>query len=199
MIESSQKPDAMASGKLKLGGDIEINRMGFGTMQLPGPGVWGEPADAANAKAVLRQAFECGVNYFDTAAYYGPRVTNQLLKEVFYPYPEGLIIGTKVGALRAQDKSWYAAARPDELRAAVEDNLRELKLEQLDLVHMRYHADDTNCPFSESLGALVDLQREGKIRHIGVSNISEAQLLEALNLVAVASVQNLYNLNDRTY
>ncbi len=198
MIGNSQRPDAAVAGKLKLGGDIEINRMGFGTMRLPGPGVWGEPADPVNAKAVLRQAFEYGVNYFDTAAYYGPTVTNQLLREAFYPYPEGLVIGTKVGALRAQDKSWYAAARPDELRAAVEDNLRELKLEQLDLVHMRYHSDGTNCPFTESLGALVDLQSEGKIRHIGVSNISESQLLEALKLITVASVQNLYNLSDRT-
>jgi len=198
MGNNSRRLDATVAGKLKLGKDIEINRMGFGTMRLPGPEVWGEPTDPANAKAVLRQAFEYGINYFDTAAYYGPAVTNQLLRETFYPYPEGLVIGTKVGALRAPDKSWYAAARPGELRAAVEDNLRELKLEQLDLVHMRYFSDGTNCPFVESLGALVDLQSEGKINHIGVSNISESQLIEALKLVTVVSVQNLYNLNNRT-
>jgi aryl-alcohol dehydrogenase-like predicted oxidoreductase len=188
----------MVAGTTKLGGDIEINRMGFGTMRLPGPGVWGEPTDPANAKTVLRRAFEYGVNYFDTAAYYGPEVANRLLREAFYPYPPGLVIGTKVGAVRAQDKSWHAAARPDELRIAVEDNLRELKLERLDLVHMRYHPDDANCPFAESLGVLADMQSEGKIRHIGVSNISEIQLMEALELVAVASVQNLYNLSNRT-
>lgn len=191
-------PDAGAAGTVKLGGDMEVNRIGYGTMRLPGLEVWGEPTDPAGAKAVLRSAFSYGVNYFDTAAYYGPEVSNRLLREVFYPYPEGMVIGTKVGAVRAPDKSWHAAARPEQLRAAVEDNLRQLKLERLDLVHMRYHSVDANCPFIDSLGALADMQQEGKIRHIGVSNISEDQLLEAMRLVTVASVQNLYNLNNRT-
>ncbi|MBV9281784.1 MAG: aldo/keto reductase, partial [Chloroflexi bacterium] len=168
----------------------------YGAMRLPGPGVWGEPADREGARSVLRRALALGVNLIDTADYYGDAVANRLIAETLYPYPEGLVIVTKFGAARGPDGSWRPAARPEELRAACEDNLRHLRLERLDLVHIRY-SEGSGVPFAESVGAAADLRREGKIRHIGVSNVSPTQLGEAQAVAPLVSVQNLYNLADR--
>lgn len=185
---------AAAAGTITLGDDIVVRRMGFGTMRLPGPGVWGEPKDPDEARAVLRRAVELGVNFIDTSAYYGPEVSNRLIAEALYPYPSDLVIATKFGARRTEDKNWVADMTPERLRVACEENLRQLRLEQLHLVHCRY-MDDSDIPFAESVGVLAELQREGKIRHIGVSNVSLAQFREAQAITPIVSVQNLYNMS----
>ena len=192
---SAHNLDASQAGVVSLG-DLTINRMAFGTMRLPGPNVWGDPANPDEARQVLRRAVSLGVNYVDTAAYYGPLVSDRLIVEALYPYPAGLVIGTKVGGWRSSDKSWIAELRPQQLTATVEDSLSRLRLEQLSLVHLRAMAH-TDVPFLDSLGALAELQRAGKIRHIGVSSVTLAQVQAAQKLVQVASVQNLYNLIDR--
>jgi pyridoxine 4-dehydrogenase len=177
-------------------GDLTINRMAFGTMRLPGPEVWGDPADPQEARRVLQRAVALGVNYLDTAAYYGPLVSDRLIVEALYPYPEGLVIGTKIGGWRGSDKSWTTEARPQQLKGTVEDNLERLRLEQLPLVHFRY-IEQSGIPLADSLGVMAQLQQEGKIRHVGVSNLTLEQIQEAEKIVRVASVQNLYNLVDR--
>jgi pyridoxine 4-dehydrogenase len=187
---------AAAAGTVTVGNEFVVNRFGFGTMRLTGPGIWGEPANRDEAKAVLRRAVELGVNFIDTAAYYGPEVANRLIVEALYPYPKDLMIVTKFGATRGADKSWNAAMRPDQLRLACEENQRQLRLDQLHMVHCRY-MEGADVPFAESVGVLAELQREGKIRHVGVSNVTLAQLTEAQSLVQVASVQNMYNLVQR--
>jgi pyridoxine 4-dehydrogenase len=187
---------AQASGTVTLGKNLVVNRLGFGTMRLPGPGVWGEPAHPTEAKAVLQRAVELGVNFIDTAAYYGPAVANRLIQEALYPYPEELVIATKVGAKRGTDQSWSADMRPERLRAACEENVRQLRLEQLHLVHCRY-MEDSDVPFTEAVGVLAELQREGIIRHIGVSNVTLEQLREAQSVASIVSVQNFYNVAYR--
>jgi len=177
-----------------------INRMGFGAMQLPGPGVWGEPSDRDAALAVLRRAVELDVDYIDTAQYYGPGVANDLIHEALFPYPEGLRIVTKVGARREEDASWRPALRPEQIRAAVEDNLRALDLERMDLVNLRRieSADPAEgVPFDESLGALIELRDEGTVELIGLSNIGVEDLDAALELTDIAGVQNHYNVRER--
>lgn len=166
--------------------------MGYGAMRLPGEGVWGEPRDADTARKVLRRAIDLGVNFIDTAWYYGPLVANRLIVEALHPYPKDLVIATKLGARRPPDKSWVPAIKPDELREGVETDLRTLKRDRLDVVHLRTmpHAP---VPFAESLGALIDMKREGKIRHIAVSNVSRPQLEEALAATEVVAVQNLFH------
>ena len=193
--DAHRSAQAGLTGTITLG-DATINRMGFGTIRLPGPGSWGYPDDPEEARRVLRRAVELGVNYLDTAAYYGPLVSDRLIVEALYPYPAGLIIGTKVGGWRGSDKRWTGEAHPKQLKATIEDNLHRLRLEQLHLVHFRaiQHAD---IPFADSLAAMAELQLEGKIRHIGLSNVTLAQLHAARNMIQVASVQNLYNLADR--
>lgn len=193
--ESKNDLHASLAGTVTLG-DITISRMAFGTMQLPGPRVWGEPRDPHEARRVLRRAVELGVNYLDTASYYGPLVSDRLIVEALYPYPNGLVIGTKVGAWRGSDKSWIPEARPEQLKTSVEDNLDRLRLEQLPLVHLRY-AEHGGVPFEDSLGAMIELRQAEKIRHIGLSGVSLEQLTAAQKLVPIASVQNLYNLVDR--
>lgn len=193
--ERKNELNASLAGTATLG-DAIISRMALGTMQLPGPGVWGEPRDPQEARRVLRQAVELGINYLDTASYYGPLVSDRLIVEALYPYPDGLIIGTKVGGWRGSDKSWIAETRPEQLKTSVEDNLDRLRLEQLPLVHLRYAAH-AGVPFEESLGAMIELRQAGKIRHIGLSGITLEQLTAAQKLVPIASVQNLYNLVDR--
>src|SRR5712664_1608586 len=193
--ENKKELNASQAGTVTLG-DVTISRMGFGTMQLPGPGVWGEPRDPQEARRVLRRAVELGINYLDTASYYGPLVSDRLIVEVLYPYPAGLIIGTKVGGWRGSDKSWIAETRPEQLKTSVEDNLDRLRLEQLPLVHLRY-AEQAGVPFEDSLGAMIELRQAGKIRHIGLSGVTLEQLTAAQKLVPIASVQNLYNLVDR--
>jgi aryl-alcohol dehydrogenase-like predicted oxidoreductase len=154
------------------------------------------PRDPQEARRVLQRAIDLGVNYLDTASFYGPLVSDSLIVEALYPYPEGLVIGTKVGAWRGSDKSWIFEARPEQLKVSVEDNLDRLRLEQLSLVHLRYN-QPSGVPFEESLGALIELRQAGKIRHIGLSGVSLEHLLAAEKLAPIASVQNLYNLIDR--
>ena len=194
--EQTSQTSATQAGTVTLGSDTVVNRMGYGAMRLPGPGIWGKPANPAEARAVLRRAVELGVNFIDTAAFYGPEVSNKLIAEALYPYPEGLVIATKFGARRPSDKSWVAALHPQELRVACEDNLRQLRLDSLHLVHCRY-MEGADVPFAEVVGTVADLQREGKIQHIGVSNITLSQLREAQSITKVVSVQNLYNLEYR--
>ncbi|QBD76107.1 oxidoreductase [Ktedonosporobacter rubrisoli] len=190
-------PLASAAGTITLGGELVVTRLGFGTMQLPGAGAWGEPADPARARAVLRRAVELGINFIDTSDYYGPHVANRLIVEALYPYPQDLVFATKIGFKRGADGSFIPDPRPESLRLACEENLSHLKVERLDLVHFRY-GGSPEVPFMESVGTLQDLQREGKIRHIGLSNVTLAQLQEARATVPIATVENLYNLADRS-
>jgi len=161
-------------------------------MQLPGPGVWGEPRDPAQAVAVLRRAVALGMNLVDTSWYYGPLVANRLIVETLHPYPAQLMIATKLGGTRRPDASWGCALRPEELRAGCETDLRTLKREQIELVHLRW-TRGADVPFREALDAMVALQAEGKIRHIGLSNVTLAQLEDGLARARLASVENLYN------
>lgn len=174
-------------------GDLEVRRLGFGAMRLPGKEVWGEPADPAAARAVLRRAIELGVNLIDTAWYYGPHVANRLIVEALHPYPSDLVIATKLGARRLPDKSWVPAMKPDELRTGIEEDLRSLKLEQLPLVHLRW-IDQPDVTFAEALDALIAVQRAGKIRHLALSNVTVAQLEQALAKTPIVAMQNLFNL-----
>ena len=195
-------PDAAAAGTFKLGGDLEVRRLGFGAMRLPGPGVWGEPKDPDGAKVVLRRAIELGANLIDTAGFYGPEVADRLIAEALHPYPEDLVIAPKVGVKRGPDKSWNPHARPKELRADVEGDLRRLKLERLDLVYLRLGdgrvLEDSGVPLAESFGALAELKEEGKIRHLGLSSVTLETLEEARKIAPVVAVQNLYNLANRS-
>jgi aryl-alcohol dehydrogenase-like predicted oxidoreductase len=173
-----------------------IHRMGFGAMQLPGPGVWGPPRDRDAAIAVLRTAVQRGVDHIDTAQYYGPDVANELIRDALHPYPDDLRIATKIGFRRGEDASWQPARSPAQLRAAVDDNLRALGLERLWLVNLRF-ADGDQDTLAEELGLLADLRAKGKLELIGLSNIGRAELERALGLTEIASVQNGFNLLDR--
>jgi pyridoxine 4-dehydrogenase len=183
-------------------GHHDVRRIGFGAMQLAGPGVFGPPRDRDAALAVLRRAVELGVDHIDTSQYYGPDVVNALIREALHPYPAGLRLVTKVGARRDDQGAWLPALRPDELRAGVEDNLRTLDVEQLTLVNLRLLDDEPGTggipPLAEMLGALDDLRREGKLELIGLSNVTRALLDEALDLVPIAGVQNQYSVLDRS-
>jgi aryl-alcohol dehydrogenase-like predicted oxidoreductase len=152
---------------LKLG-DIEVKRLGFGAMQLPGPAVWGEPRDPERARAVLRRVVELGIDLIDTSWYYGPHVSNRLIAETLHPYPRGLVLATKLGGKRAPDRGWAAFIRPEELRQGCEEDLRSLRLDRIDVVHLRWIGQG-DVPFLESLDAMIAMQKEGKIRFIGVS------------------------------
>jgi pyridoxine 4-dehydrogenase len=181
---------------LTLGDDLHVaNRLGFGAMRLTGPGIWGEPDDPDEARAVLRRALELGVTLIDTADSYGPEVSERLIGETLYPYPEGLVIATKAGFERSGPDRWHVNARPEHLRAACDGSLRRLRLERIDLYQL--HRIDRNVPLEDQLGALADLQREGKIRHIGLSEVSVADLRRVREAVEIVSVQNHYNLANR--
>lgn len=181
-------------------GDKAILRMGFGTMRLTGPKGWGPPADRATANQILRRAVEVGVQLFDTAAFYGPGITNTLLKEALSPYLPQVFISTKVGVTRGEDQSWQPHARPEQIRADIEANLAQLGVEQIHLVHLRLGDGrvlaHSGVPFAESLGALVDLKRDGKIGHIGLSSVSVEQIKEAQLIISVAAVQNMFNVGN---
>jgi pyridoxine 4-dehydrogenase len=179
--------DAGAAGTVALG-DLTVNRLGFGAMRLTGPGVWGPPADRAAAHAVLRRAVELNVNLIDTADSYGPHVDEELIAEALHPYPDGLVIATKAGWQRPGPGQWVPDGRPQHLREAVEGSLRRLKLERIDL--LQYHTPDPKVPFEESVGTLAELQRAGKIRHLGVSNVDLDQLERARRITEIVSVQN---------
>jgi aryl-alcohol dehydrogenase-like predicted oxidoreductase len=188
------KITASAAGTITFG-DLTVNRMGFGAMRLPGRGIWGEPRDPEGARRVLRRAVELDVNFIDTADSYGPEVSERLIREALWPYPAGLVIATKGGLLRDGPDLWRPDGRPSHLRQALEGSLKRLGLERIDLY--QFHRPDPDVPYEESVGELVRLQDEGKIRHIGVSNVNEEQLDRALALTEVVSVQNRYNLSDR--
>jgi aryl-alcohol dehydrogenase-like predicted oxidoreductase len=190
----------MTATKTSMLGDRPIGRIGFGAMQLAGPGVFGPPRDRAAAQAVLRRAVELGVDHIDTSQYYGPDVVNELIRETLHPYPDGLRLVTKVGARRDDQGGWLPALRPQELRAGVEENLRALDVERMDLVNLRLLEGEgaPDVPLAEQLGELENLRGEGKLELIGVSNVSLEQAHEALELADVAGVQNAYSLVDRT-
>ncbi len=192
----SERPNAAAAGTISIGGDLTVNRMGFGAMRITGRGIWGPPPDRDEAKAALRQAVDLGVNFIDTADSYGPEVSEELIAETLYPYPDDLVIATKGGMVRPGPGRWDPDGRPDHLRAACEGSLRRLRLDQIPLY--QFHRPDPRVPIAESIAALVELRDEGKIRHIGVSNVSEQQLRQAQKLTAIVSVQNRYNLSDRS-
>ncbi|MEE4686082.1 aldo/keto reductase family oxidoreductase [Pseudomonas alliivorans] len=181
-------------------GDLRVNRMGYGAMQLAGPQVFGPAKDPAAAVAVLREAVKAGVNHIDTADFYGPHVTNQLIREALHPYAEELVIVTKVGAMRGTDASWNPAQRPEELVRAVHDNLRNLGLDVLDVVNFRAwgaHQAPSEGSIEASFTALAELQRQGLIRHLGLSNVTAAQVQEAQGIADLVCVQNHYNLSHR--
>jgi pyridoxine 4-dehydrogenase len=178
-----------------IGGDLEVHRLGFGAMRITGPGIWGPPDDPDEARRVLRRAVELGIDLIDTADSYGPEVSENLIAETLHPYPEGLVIATKGGLLRSGPGQWPRDGRPEHLREACEGSLRRLKLDRIDLYQL--HSPDNKVPYEDSVGALKELQGEGKIKHIGISNVSLDELNQARGIVEVVTVQNHYNLEDR--
>ncbi len=185
---------AHAPTTVKLG-DLEVRRLGFGAMQIPGPGVWGEPRDPERARATLKKVVSLGIQLIDTSWYYGPHVSNRFIVETLHPYPKDLVIVTKLGGKRTPDKGWASALRPEELRQGCEEDLRALKLERVDVVNLRW-IGHTDVPFRESLDAMIALQKEGKIRHLAVSNVTMAQLAEAVKRAKIVAVENLYNVAE---
>jgi aryl-alcohol dehydrogenase-like predicted oxidoreductase len=176
-------------------GDLEVNRLGFGAMRVCGPQVWGPPKDRAHAHRVLRRAFELGANFFDTADSYGPHVDEELIAEALHPYPKGLVIATKGGLVRPRASAWDEDGRPEHLKKAVDGSLKRLRVERIDVYQL--HAPDPNVPLEDSLGAIAEAQKAGKIRHIGVSNFDVKQLERARKVAKIVSVQNEYNLGNR--
>jgi len=179
----------------ELGGDLKIHRLGFGAMRITGPGIWGEPQNPDEAKRVLKRAVELGVNFIDTADSYGPEVSERLIGETLYPYPKGLVIATKGGLTRQGPNKWLPVGRPEYLQQCVEMSLRRLRLERIDLYQL--HRIDPKVPVEESLGVLVKMQEQGKIRHIGLSEVSVAEIESAQKTARIVSVQNRYNISDR--
>ena len=192
----SGRTTAEAAGKIDVGGDLTVNRLGFGAMRITGQGIWGDPPDWDTAKAALRRAVQLDVTFIDTADSYGPDVSERLIAETLYPYPDELVIATKGGQVRPGPGQWVPDGRPDHLRQACEGSLARLRLDRIDLYQL--HRPDPKVPIAESVGALAELKNEGKIRHIGVSNFSEEQLREAQRVTPVVSLQNRYNATDRT-
>jgi pyridoxine 4-dehydrogenase len=178
-----------------IGGDLVVNRLGFGAMRITGAGIWGPPDDPEEARRLLRRVVELGINLIDTADSYGPEVSENLIAEALHPYPDGLVIATKGGLRRTGPGQWPRDARPERLKEACEASLRRLKLDRIDLYQL--HSPDNKVPLEDSIGALKKLQDEGKIRHIGISNVSVDELQEARGIVEVVTVQNRYNLEDR--
>src|SRR6202022_549436 len=184
------------AGTIDIAGDLPVNRFGLGAMRLTGEGIWGEPADREECKRVLRRALELGINFIDTADSYGPEVSERLIAETLYPYPDELVIATKGGLLRPGPNQWTPDGRPEHLRAACEGSLKRLRVEQIDVY--QFHRPDPNVPSAESVGALVELKNEGKIRHVGLSNVTTEQVERAQKLTRIVSVQNRYSVFERT-
>ncbi|HEV3088023.1 MAG TPA: aldo/keto reductase [Candidatus Elarobacter sp.] len=184
------------AGRITIGGDLTVRRLGFGAMRITGPGIWGPPADRAGAVKLVRHVVERGVNFIDTADSYGPNVSEEIIAEALAPYPDDVVIATKAGFVRPGPDQWVVDARPERLRECVEGSLRRLKRERIDLLQL--HRVDPKVPLEESLGALTTLQGEGKIRHIGVSETTVAQYERAKRSATIVSVQNLFNVEDRS-
>lgn len=196
MTDSTRVPHATASGTFTIGGDLSVNRLGFGSMQLTGPGVWGDPSDPGEAVRVLRRAVELGVNLIDTADAYGPFVAERLIKQALHPYAADLVIATKVGLTRPGPGQWVPDGRPAYLRERAESSLSNLGLERIDLLQL--HRIDPKVALEDQIGALKALQDDGKIRHIGLSEVTVAELEAASEIATIATVQNLYNLENRS-
>ena len=194
MTQTSPAP-AARSGTFALGGDLVVRRLGFGAMQITGKGVWGEPADPDECRRVLRRAVELGVDFIDTADSYGPHVSERLIAEALHPYPEGLVVATKAGFDRTGPNQWVTNGRPEHLREACEGSLRRLKLDRIDLFQL--HRVDRKVAAEDQFGTLADLQREGKIRHVGLSEVTVEQIEAARRVLPIVSVQNRYNLAER--
>jgi aryl-alcohol dehydrogenase-like predicted oxidoreductase len=195
MTPTATELPALKSGTFKLGGDLPVFRLGFGSMRLTGKGVWGEPADRDESIAVLRRALELGINFIDTADSYGPFVAERLIAEALHPYPENLVIATKVGLQRPGPDQWVPDARPQHIRERCESSLKGLKVDRIDLYQL--HRIDPKVPLEDQIGTLTELQKQGKIRHIGLSEVSVADIKRARQLAEIVSVQNRYNLTDR--
>src|SRR5271155_4346041 len=188
-------PLAKSAGEFLIGGDLRVTRLGFGAMRITGDGVWGEPSNRAEAVRVLRRAIELGINFIDTADSYGPGVSEEIIAEALHPYPAGLVIATKGGFVRPGPDQWVENGKPEHLRSACEASLRRLRLDQIDLYQL--HRIDPKVPAEEQLGTLKDLQAQGKIKHIGLSEVSVRQVQHARTIVPIVSVQNRYSINDR--
>jgi pyridoxine 4-dehydrogenase len=189
--------NAAASGTFSLGGDLNVHRLGFGAMRITGDGIWGEPKDPHTSKQVLRRAVELGVNFIDTADSYGPEVSERLIGEALAPYTKGVVIATKAGLTRQGPNKWLPVGRPEYLIQQVEMSLRRLKLERIDLWQL--HRIDPQVPVEESLGAIKQLQQQGKIRHVGLSEVKPHEIDQARKVIDIVSVQNQYNLSDRQH
>jgi aryl-alcohol dehydrogenase-like predicted oxidoreductase len=187
--------DQSPAGTLELGGELTVRRLGFGAMRITGDGIWGEPDDREEARAVVRRAVELGVNLIDTADSYGPHVSEEIIAEAVHPYPDGLVIATKGGLTRSGPNRWERDGRPEHLREACEGSLRRLRVDRIDLYQL--HAPDPEVPYERSVETMAELREEGKVRLVGVSNVSVAQLEQALEIVPVVAVQNRFNLADR--
>jgi pyridoxine 4-dehydrogenase len=194
-MSQQTSPDASLAGQLEIGGEITVNRLGFGAMRITGRGIWGEPDDPDDARRVLRRAVELDVNLIDTAHSYGPEVSERLIAEALHPYPQGLVIATKSGFQRSGPGNWHPDGRPETIRRDCERSLELLRLDRIDLLQL--HTVDPDVPIEESLGTLRELQEEGKIRMIGLSNVDVEQLRRAQKVVRVVSVQNRYSFGDR--
>jgi aryl-alcohol dehydrogenase-like predicted oxidoreductase len=181
---------------ITIGGDLMVHRVGFGAMRITGPGIWGDPPDPAEARRLLRRAIELGIDFIDTADSYGPEVSERLIADALHPYPPGLVIATKGGIVRPAADQWVRDGRPEHLRTACLASLKRLRLERIDLYQL--HAIDTRVPLEDSLGEISRLQAEGRVRHVGVSNFSASELARARRIVNVVSVQNRYNVSDRS-
>ena len=192
---TSATTSAAASGTFPVGGDLPVHRLGYGAMQITGPGVWGPPRDRDEALRVLRRCVELGVTLLDTADSYGPHVSEELIAEALYPYPDGLVVATKAGFERTGPNRWVANGRPDYLRAQCEGSLRRLRVDRIDLWQL--HRVDAKVPADEQFGLMAELVREGKVRHVGLSEVSVDQIEAARRVVPVATVQNRYNLAER--
>jgi len=194
---TTSAPLAAAAGTIALGDDLTVNRMGFGAMRLTGRGIWGPPADRPEAIRVLRRAIELGVDFIDTADSYGPEVSEEIIAEALHPYPAGLVIATKGGLLRPGPDRWVPNGRPEYLRRQLESSLRRLQVERIDLWQL--HRIDEKVPESEQFDAMREFQREGLVRHLGLSEVTVAQIERARRVIPIVSVQNRYNLTDREW
>ncbi len=192
---TTHHPSAAASGTFSIGGDLSVNRLGFGAMRITGEGIWGDPKDPESARKLLRRVVELGVNFIDTADSYGPEVSERLIAEAFHPYPKDLVIATKGGLTRQGPGGWLPVGRPEYIRQCVEMSLRRLKVERIDLYQL--HRIDPKVPAEETLGALKDLQDKGKIRHVGLSEVKAEEIEKRAEVLPIVSVQNEYNIGNR--